>query len=200
MNTTLAQVVAAHVLVSQQELVDMLESHKGAVCISMFSRTMPKMTVKSRVTGEPNPHKAGVIRLAYRRAMIGVNYEAGVNRERTNEGEVPDFVAESLWNGAGERAGQYFARHKVTGKLYLVVRPEQKTNDDTEIGKSAPVIADRWIDAATMKEVDPDTLADYLPVPSKSGKQGVAHDLLWRCYALDSIQSVTVDGTTYQVA
>ena len=157
----------------------------------MITRTRPKMLAKSRVTKEPNPFlPLGVERLALRQVTLGASYEKAVNRQRLRENhdEAGHFLPESLWHGQGVHDTAYTVRHKTTGRIYLAVKPAQKSAD-TEAGTVAVVIRDKWEDLASGRELDfeAERLADYLPSQGKSQVQDVERDVQWRTIALDSI-------------
>jgi hypothetical protein len=185
-------------LVTQNELVALLAGTetRGAKLASLLTRTTPKLLVKDRVTGEPNPHTQGVARYALRPVVLGANYEAAVNRQRVNEadnGPVDYFDAASLWNGKGIYHSPYTVQHKDTGRVYFAVKPAQKAAETTT-GSVAVVHEDKWIDVATNAPVDPKTLTNLLPVIKKAQKQEVEADVLWRTIALDSVLEVHYGG------
>jgi hypothetical protein len=186
--------------VTPADLLAILENHsnKGAKIVHLVIETHPKLTKKSRTTGEPCPHVKGVTRVAGRRIVLGANYGNAVNRELRTEGESPDFQPESLWKGAGQHHGPYTVQHRGTGRLYFVGLPQQLAIE-SNAGRMCIVDADLWYDTATMEPVDPATLADYLPPLRKAVNQGVRHDIQWRTFPLDEIKELTYAGICYAV-
>lgn len=192
-------------IVTPEQLIQALLAHpvKGAKCCAIITRTRPKMLVKSRVTKEPNPFPQGVERVALRQVTLGASYEKAVNRQRLaenhDEAGQGGFVAESLWNGQGEKHSAYTVRHRKTGRIYLAVKPAQ-AQANTPAGSAAVVVRDQWSDVATGRELDfeTDRLAEFMPVQGKSNTQDVEQDVLWRTVALDSIEELRY-GETYQV-
>jgi hypothetical protein len=133
---------AKAVTVTVPEMLDVLNNgNKGAKIMSLVALTFPDMLKTNRETGQSNPFNRGVSRLAHRNVMVGVNYEAAVNRTRLGEVEkaiaaleadalmdptekmerliglrrsldsVEYFHAEQLWHGYGV---------SVLGQPYLV--------------------------------------------------------------------------------
>ena len=193
-------------------IISYLDGQKGAIACSVVARTAPKLLVKSRINHDllaADLYPRGVERIALRNIMLGVNYEAAVNRARTAEivanhqsaASAEYFDARFLWqdkNGIGHgvkvEGHPYLVTHDTGGGLYFATRPYQFPTDDPAVvsGTCAPVQMDEWRDIASGRSLDPINLADFLPVPHKSISQGLEHDLAWRTYGIDGGK----DGTS----
>lgn len=188
--------------ITLSQLVEKLETHAGAVIISMTTRTEPRLLAKSRRTREPTEERysQGVEKLCRGLFMLANRYRDNVRSQRRREGHASPngFRSDKLWAGKGERLGRFLARHKETGKLYVVARPASDEH-------GYPVrIWQRWIDLATgrdiageeLLELRRDWLADR---PAENHKQQLARRIPYRTYQVLSIHSVTFAGETYKV-
>ena len=166
----------------------------GAKFIGIKTLTSPKLLKKSRITGEPRTIKE-VKRLAFRTVCIAANYENAVNRQRSKESdETPEmFHVESLWKGAGEKAGKHLVRHKKTGNLYLAYRPSQ--DKTTGLAKA---LKDAWYADGNL--IDHDTILDILPAITKAKKQDVIRDVPWRTVNIENIVEIHFNDTIFKVA
>lgn len=190
--------------VSQKELLEVLDTHKGANFISAVVETTPTVNVKSRVDGTPFVVRfpSGVRRVAHGQFMLGTNYTNNVNAQRAREDhpEAGLFLPESLWKGKGAPNvvfSKLLCVHKdKPGTFYLRMRPLADSH-------GCPTkIFDRWEhgDGTELTEAElADLKAGYLAMPSKSKAQELEKEIPFRLYNLDNVKSVQADGETYQV-
>lgn len=181
------------------ELAAFLTAFTGASFVSVETITEPKMLKKHRETGVGNPYLGRVKHYAVRLGMIGAYYENAVQNQRVRE-EHPAamagvaFRAEALWNGAGEHVdgSACLARHRATGKLYLVLYPRQNTEGMVQVRSS------EW--RCDGQPIDRTELLSYLPpVHEGTERQETERPIAWRTVALENIISITVRGVTYNI-
>ncbi len=210
---------------NQDALVRWLASFptKGAKQAVILSYTHPDMLVKSRevdtagwlggwlaandrATGDLASIKypAGVARLALRGVTLGACYGAAVNRQRAKD-EMPgagEFIPELLWNGKGIYHSPYTVQHSGKGTVYFNYKP-MTIETDTEIGSMAFNWKDKWTDVSTGREIVGMELTDlcenWLKAnPHKAERQGVEHDVQWRCLKLENVVEVRY-GDIFQI-
>lgn len=180
------------------ELLELLETHCGAVIVTMTTRTEPRLLVRSRTTQQVRRYPQGVEKLCHGRFMLANRYRDNVRAQRRREAHPrpESFRAGKLWNGKGERLGRFLARHVETGALYVVARP---ASDE----QGYPVrIWQRWIDLATGRNIEGEELLelrrDWLAHrPALNEKQQLARRIPYRTYQVISIHSVTFGGQVY---
>lgn len=186
---------------SSLELVSFLENKHG-FCGIMFC-TEPKTLKKGRITGLPVPFK--IRKATWMTVIIGTSYENGVNNQREREEKTPDFKAEQLWKGNGERINSSIARHKKTNELYLVYRPIN--NDENEIILKHEC---RWYREDTGMEIDinapvnltlgaPSFAEEYLPKKSKPKKQETDKEIMWRTVKLKNLKEIHWSGIEHHI-
>jgi hypothetical protein len=176
------------------ELVAGLDAQGVAGFVSMVTATEPKMNKKSRETGLPNPYLGRVKRMCVRVGQLGASYENAVNNQRSREGSTVagEFVAQGMWNGAGEHVSRSLLQHKGTGRLYVVFYPLKNSEGGTKVG------SDTW--TVDSKQVSLSSLVEFLPPVNNSSRQDVESPVLWRCVGIDNIVSITVQGEQYVVS
>lgn len=167
--------------VTKQQLIDSLKGLKGSRLVTIVTQTQPTLVANHPLTGEANPYKGKVFKVATTNGVINWSYERSVNRQRAREGSEPDFEAyPRKW---GERlAGTPLVEHK--GKTYVELKVEKSVDYD-------------YFDLDG-KPVDADLIKPYLRPPGKS-RQEVAKEVICRDYAVDSILELRVDGQQYQI-
>lgn len=149
----------------------------GAKIVGMTTRTQPKLLKKSRITGEPCPHKE-VTRITERTVIIACNYESCVNRQRAREDMPNDFRAEELWKGKGKHVENhpFLIEHTETGQQYVALMNLRTNKDD-------------WFDENN-NPLDPAALKDYLPKPQEHSKQGTDKKVFWRTIEISNVVAV----------
>ena len=186
--------------VSLERLVGILEQHRGAAIVTAVTRTEPRLLAKSRKDKSPTAarYSHGVEKLCLTRLILANRYQDNVRAQRRREGHPkPEaFRASKLWRGRGRRVGRFLAVHVEHDRIYLVARPQAD-----ELGQ--PVrIWERWINLATGKDIEGEELEelkrDYLrDLPSSNAKQEVVRRIPYRCYQVESVHSVTVNGQVF---
>lgn len=185
------------------ELIGLLNTHSGAVIVSMTARTEPTLLRKSRGTGQPveERYPEGIEKIVRGRFMLASAYGANVRAQRKREGHPhPErFRAGKLWAGKGVRLCRFLAQHVETKHLYVVARPASDEH-------GYPVrLHERWIDLHQVRDVEGEELAelqtDWLKDPPRkpAKKQQLARQIPYRTYRVGSIHSITFGGETYGV-
>ena len=164
-------------LVTSEELGQFLMAHAGQNRICTITTLTPvKMVQKHRETKQPNPFMVNgesiIDHLQERLVNFGADYQNAVNRVWANnpnmvdeQGNVPYFVAASLWQGRGERVNNYMARHKETGEEYLVYL--QAIRGDRNIS----LRQEQWLYRFNGRQVALDDISPYMVSSSPSKKQ-----------------------------
>lgn len=164
-------------LVTSEELGQFLMAHAGQNRICTITTLTPvKMVQKHRETKQPNPFMVNgesiIDHLQERLVNFGADYQNAVNRVWANnpnmvdeQGNVPYFVAASLWQGRGERVNNYMARHKETGEEYLVYL--QAIRGDRNIS----LRQEQWLNRFNGRQVALDDISPYMVSSSPSKKQ-----------------------------
>ena len=164
-------------LVTSEELGQFLMAHAGQNRICTITTLTPvKMVQKHRETKQPNPFmfngESIIDHLQERLVNFGADYQNAVNRVWANnpnmvdeQGNVPYFVAASLWQGRGERVNNYMARHKETGEEYLVYL--QAIRGDRNIS----LRQEQWLNRFNGRQVALDDISPYMVSSSPSKKQ-----------------------------
>ena len=193
--------------VSLVELLALLDAHKGAMIVTMTTRTEPKLLVKSRIDGVATSQRypQGVERLAYGRYMLATNYESNVQAQRAKEGHASpeSFQVQGLWvskahpEGAGRRFNRFLVVHvDKPGVFYMRARP-----DADEHGHAVKIL-DQYRHKAG-DEIEGDDLqalkAGYMPPKGKAKKQELAKDVPYRAIEVGNVLTVTFGGITYEL-
>ena len=165
----------------------------GLPIVGLVLSTIPKMTVKSRATGEPSIYPQGVEKLARRVYMLAKmgSYENKVNNTLEKMGADRDFDAKELWKGKGERAGTLMARHTETGKLYLTGFPQQNREGVIVSGETEyrDIATGRTLDDAEVKNLKD----NFFP------KSDFSSPVPYNTIALTGIRSIKYCGETVEV-
>jgi hypothetical protein len=189
------------------ELVGWLEGHpnRGVKLATVVSTTEPKMTVKSRITKEPNTYAGALLHYMVQNVPLGSIYEAAVNRQREAESKPTDFVPELLWHGAGQRHGSYTVMNKNSGRVYFAFKPATQV-EGREV--QVKVLASAYfthvggkLRKLTQAEID-FCRAHYFDLPSNNARhQGVRsiHETKWQTLMLENVQQVNYGGQCIKV-
>lgn len=163
--------------VDRETLLDMLLKVKGTTFASIKTRTLVRMSKKA-IASCPFGQIAKESTVS---VTLGFHYAKSVNRQRDREGLEADFVAEPrAW---GERiSGTPIVKHN--GEFYLECKVERS-------------IGHQYYDE-TGNPLSDDDVDAYLPDRGAS-RQGVEREIVIRDYKLDSIRSITLNGTVYAV-
>ena len=157
-----------------------LENLNGAKIVSLRTKT----AVKTKATAKMAFPK-GVTKIATRNGIIGADYENVVNGRLEKQGEVPDFDAQSLWNGKGRAIDRHIVEHAETGKRYLKFLPNQDRTHSI------------YIDNATGLEIDFEAIKPYMPAFREPTNQGTEKPVFWQTIELDNILSLTSGEIVY---
>ena len=133
--------------------------------------TEPKLTKKSRATGEPTAFKVQV-RSRFT-ASLGVNYENEVNDVREAQGLARDFEAQKP-----------SGKHYVNGTNWLMEADKTPGKFYAALSRFEDRVTEYLIDGAVATpEQVADLKANYLPKP------GAPSPVEWRTYSIESITS-----------
>lgn len=170
------------------ELREKLESLRGSTMISIVARTEVKL-----VGGKKCP-LAGLEKQSYVNGVINWSYENAVNNQRVREdqptnrqGEVIHF--KPLPRTWGQRlhaeSGHLLPTVEHKGEFYLEVKVQRSLAHRYFLGKVEK----------TDEEVNP-----HLPERKESARQMVEKPVILRDYKLTSIEQITLNGETYEIA
>ena len=164
---------------TRQQLADKLKNLKGATFVTLVTRTVPKM----RLAG--NPFRDRVFKISRVNGTINFVYGNSVNRQREREGKVSDFQPEPRKWGT-RIAGTPLVEHK--DNFYLEMKVEKA------LGHSF-----LWSNSNTMSADDEAHLVSYLFESYQPKTQQTDKAIILRDYALNSIVSITIDGTQFVI-
>jgi hypothetical protein len=171
--------------ITPEELLSRLKEVKGSKIIGVTMRTNVKLLKKSRDTGEKCPYE-NVIKISRCSAMLGTDYEKGVNNRRDKEGLDRDFEAqEHSWAdhtdkptlSTNKEGSQYYANLRII-ETYEVRYEMNGTPIDREL------------------------LREYEPKKSPPKNQGVEKTVDWRMpkvFPECSIAAYRSDGEEIEV-
>lgn len=168
------------IIVSEQELVDLMSARRGAKMESITSSTEPKL--------KPGHPFAGLLKFSNVNVVTNADYEHSVNLQRGREGKEMDFEAQQTWGRHVD--GTPFVAHKPKGataeRLYLPVHVRR--------ANEPPVYKDagRTVDTATVRP----WLADR---HAEGARQEVDNPVVYRRYLLANITSLVYGGVRYIV-
>ena len=173
--------------ITRKQLLEMLQSCKAADIVTVVMKTNVKLVKKSRVTKEPTPYKVAH-KTTRCKAMLGTDYERGVNNQRCREDKEQSFeVQPHAWAdrtddrcvSTNKEGTQYYANLRVLDTYESVV------------------VADG------NHQMSKDELLEFGPAPKKKPEnQGIEKPVIWnmpKVYPECSIQSITAHGETYVV-
>lgn len=162
-------------ILTREQLVELLHKKKGATFITITTITIPKLLK----TG--NPLYKNVEKIARRNGITGANYTNCVKNQQVREGMEPTFEADPLpW---GEHDGPYLVKHK--GKFYLKYRASDHNLEEVF----------RRIDNREI--ISKDLVTPFYPV--KTSRQGVEKPVGWITPALESIRQIAIFGSTFEL-
>lgn len=167
--------------ISVSALADILRAVKGACPVTITALT----DAKARKTGNPYSE---VLKLARVNGMTGVDYAAAVERQQEREGKEVGFEARAPWY---DRECGTLGKHKKTGELYLLLKPNRTIDRPTYFGRNG---------AGVLIQVPKTKIADFLPpYRSAAPSQGVDKEIPWRTYGLAGISQIAIGGQRYRV-
>lgn len=165
--------------VTQPQIEEILRQVRGAKVVTITAKT------DARIKKSSEPRFGGpVYKLSRVNGMINWSYEAAVNRQRDREGKATDF--ESHPRQWGTRLdGTPFVAHN--GLLYLELKIEKSVDEPSYVDVDGNEIA--------LANIQP-----HLPQRSSSSRQEVDKEIILRDYKMDSITSITFNGTCHILA
>lgn len=177
-------------IISAQQFVNEMCARTGTKIGSLFTRTQLKLKVGWARSGR-NP--VTVVREG-RNSMVGINYEAAVNRRRISEqGETAEtfFIEPRCWGTRIMRTDGKptpFVRHVKDGveKIYMTIAI--RWNKEAE-----------YEDSKTRESIDPNEFNEFAYARSSSSRQGVENEVLPRDYTLTNIHGWLHNGTRYTI-
>lgn len=168
-------------ILTHTQLTELLAAKRGAVILSIVSRTEPKF----RKTGCPY---SLIEKIEYKRVVVGADYGKAVKKqvsETTGSQDVAFTVSPRKW-------GTYIVPRKVVahnGNLYLV----------TQARNAQPPIKTVWL--ADGVEVNKETIKDYLVTSSSAKQESVGlygrRQVMERDFTMGNVLRVKIDGCEY---
>lgn len=189
--------------ITQSQLARLLASRSGAepigftAFVDALKRKASDLVFSLCSMGERYPCPFVAIRKLSRvRPFAGTSYSGAVNRQRTREGSLADFVASSA---RYDHVGGHLVAYRGTGNLCLAVQfnvsaIRQQTARPVYLAKrsmSAP-----W-SVVPHASVAPWT--DDNSVANARATQDLTSPILWRTYGLANIPFCTIGGQAYRV-
>lgn len=188
----------------RSDLRDLLFALKGATAVSFVARTDQSNNLKG---GKKNPLH-GLEKLAYVNGIVNWNYQNSVNNQREREDLTPDFQAEPrAW---GKRLHDLLPTKNGNRRLLpLVAHPFDKDIVTLEELQAIPVdqlylefkpqnsIEYRYY--LNNEEISKDVVHENLRPKTEGKRQQVENVVKVRDYKLNSIESITLQGTYYQL-
>lgn len=155
---------------TKSELLNLLNTIKGATFISMETNIVPKLKANNPFIGIKKVSKVS--------GVIGFNYSNSVNNQRAKEGVEPDFKPEARkW---GERISNTpLVKHK--DKFYLELKVQNSNSD-------------YFLDG---KRVNPEEIKPWYY--NKSSRQELDNEVILRDYSLDNIKRIKINKEEYSV-
>ena len=161
-------------LLTVADLTEMFDVKHGARAITIVATTTPKL-----LKGAPR-----VVKMSRVNGMVWFSYQNSVNNQRKREGLSADFKPQPRKWGV-RLANSALVEHK--GEYYLEVKVEKS-------------LEHKYIDPDTGTEVPSSLVKPFIPQRKEGERQAVENVIILRDYKLNSIESITHEGTTYTVA
>ena len=169
--------------VTTAELIEVLRGIDHATPIGFSALT----DTRARKTGNPF---AAILKLSKVTPFTGTNYSDAVNRQKSREGDLADFVAQApQYEGIGGVLVQY----KTTKTIAIAV---QFNSALKQAGK--PVFIARTQDGK-LRVISKEYASRWVPVPAKPLNQSLENPILWRTYGVQNIISLRHNGVHYRV-
>jgi hypothetical protein len=169
---------------TRSALVDAIQNRRGAFPLTIVAETEPAM----RKTDNPY---VGTTKIARVNGFCGADYENGVLRRRSAEG------VHEPWEALPRKWGQRVARDN--GSLTGLVRHVNKDGIErwyVELFVGKSLQHEYRFNGAVL---DGNLLHPFMPQRREGERQGLEKPVIVRDYAVDNIQQVTMDGTTYDI-
>lgn len=171
--------------ITPKELLNRFQEVKQATILTVVMNTEVKLLKKNRETGEPCPY-VGVRKKTTCQAMVGTDYENGVNNRREKEGIDSNFEA---------------APHQWADRTEKPVISTNKTGDQYYANLRVLKTLDVQYECDG-KEFDRELIRDFEPKKSPSSRQGVEDEVIWRMpkvYPACSIEKIKYSGEEIEV-
>lgn len=153
-----------------QELVELIKNIKGATPVGMDYESPVKMLK----TGNPFADRT-VTKFQSVSGMIGVNYEAGVNRQLEREGKDPVFEAQARkW---GEHVSSAIVVSE-KGDYSLILQAVNK-----------PQNVQYYMDG---QPIEKSVIENFLPVRKPSANQGTDKPVMNQTFRLDRVKAIRI--------
>jgi hypothetical protein len=171
--------------ITPAELLKRFNEVKQATIVTVVMNTEVELLKKSRVDGRPCEY-VGIRKRTTCQAMVGTDYENGVNNRKEKEGQERDFQAEP----------HRWADH--------TDKPVISTNKDgTQYYANIRVIKTLGVEyECDGKEFDRELIREFEKKKSPSSRQGVADEVIWRMpkvYPACSIEKLKYSGEEIEV-
>lgn len=170
------------------KLAEMVRGFDSAVIASFTAHTIPKMVVKDRQTGVPNPYLNKVVKVSRVNGIIGdFSFSNVVTNQLVREAidvesVEPYVAAPRSWGNHVPDSG--LVEHK--GTLYLrITLPKM-------------LFSEYLVDGKPATEAEKAAIEAFLPV-RKATDHGTEKEIQYRDYTLTNIKELRCGGQIYQI-
>ena len=170
--------------INEQELLTILMNVTKPTFTHIVSKTIPTMTVKSRIDKSPNPYLNKVTKVTKGNYFIGGSYEDMVNTRCVKEGLEPTF--ESVECSVGHHISKCVQYNDRTELNYLQYFIFPTSNIKSEMFFEG-------------NQIEKQLLESYLTTKSESSRQPQENKHIVQSFKLSSIEEITLGGTHYIV-
>ena len=174
--------------ITVDKLAEMVRGFDSAVIASFTANTIPKMVVKDRQTGSPNPYLNKVVKVSRVNGIIGdFSFSKVVTNQLVREAIDVDSVepyvaAPRSWGNHVPNSG--LVEHK--GVLYLrITLPRMLFSEYLVNGKPAT-------------DIEKAAIESFLPV-RKPTDHGTEKEIQYRDYTLNNIKELRAGGQIYTI-
>ena len=195
--TAVLEFIEPQVKISRTELLGKLFCLNGAEIVTIYTKTYPKMLVKSRKDKMIKNPYALIGKVSKVNGLFNVNYANCVNNQLARETEENDFKsAKRKWelesyNGSNviaykvDKDGNPEFDENGNIKLYLQFNPRNHYYT-------------KYVDGLD-NQIKESKIEDFLPKKSSSSRQGTDKEIIWRTYKVQSITAIKMEKVLYVI-
>jgi len=175
--------------VTEKELAAILTSVELAkgmpTFASVLQQTEPKVTVKSRTTGEKNPY-GKIVKVSKVSILLNSEYEKAVTNQLGREGKESTEYKKGVNTMPIEFGENNNFIGTFKGEFVLQYRPNDNSKPETEY----------FADGIRKNKSE---LVDYLPVQASAENQGTEREIFWRKLYLKNVLELSFQNETYKI-